>query len=477
MYQYKVKKFSYFVQLIYVVGAIVLFFLMGEQLHLRDSRNNIVSPIPDGIVSELTEGIQIEQYFSIKMQRLCQLQVQWSTFHRENSGLVVIQLWNIQEGVLLFSSELESINLSDGEITTLEMPEPIEDLHQVPLMLRIYSPQGMEGTSVSLYKSTTQTLEQGSLFINGELIEGSLCFAVLGEDYIWTGIHYWKFVVICGIILFLFLLYNNIQVKNNRNSTIVTWIIGIERYEFLVRQFVTRDFRGKYKRSVLGVFWSLLNPFLTMTVQYIVFSELFRFDVLYYPVYLICGIITFNFFVECCNLTLTSIVGNAGLITKVYVPKFIYPFTRTLSSFVNLLISLVPLIAVSLFSGISPTKAYLILPFILLCITGFSYGVGLILCTLYVFFRDTQFIWGILSMIWMYLTPIFYPVDILPEKFAWIVEINPLYHFITFIRTLIIDGISPEPIVFVQCAIQSVIVLWIGCCVFKKYEEQFVLYI
>ena len=132
-------------------------------------------------------------------------------------------------------------------------------------------------------------------------------------------------------------------------------LIAIRKYRFLIRQLVSRDFKSKYKRSVFGVLWSFLNPLLTMFVQYIVFSNLFRFDIPYYPVYLLCGIIMFNYFSEACGMTLGSIVGNASLITKVYMPKYIYPLTRVLSSFVNLLISMVPLFIVTFASGLYPT--------------------------------------------------------------------------------------------------------------------------
>ena len=258
---------------------------------------------------------------------------------------------------------------------------------------------------------------------------------------------------------------------------LINAIVAMQKYRFLIKQLVSRDFKAKYKRSILGVFWSFLNPLLTMIVQYIVFSNLFRFDIPYYPVYLLSGIIVFNYFSEACGMALTSIIGNATLITKVYVPKYIYPLTRILSSLVNLLISMIPLIIVTMLSGLHPTKAYLLIPLMLVCLAMFCLGLGMLLSAAMVFFRDIQFLWGVLTMIWMYLTPIFYPESILPEQVVWVLKINPLYYFINFLRSCVIDGVSPEPVVYVQCFLISLCVLAVGAWVFKKSQDKFVLYL
>lgn len=252
---------------------------------------------------------------------------------------------------------------------------------------------------------------------------------------------------------------------------------ALNKYWFLIKQLVSRDFKSKYKRSVLGVIWSFLNPLLTMSVQYIVFSNLFRFDLPYYPVYLISGIVMFNFFTESCGMTMGSILGNASLIKKVYVPKYIYPLTRVLSSMVNLIISLLPLFLVVLISGLRPTKAYFLVSFELVCLLIFCLGVGMMLASAMVFFRDTQFLWGIISMLWMYITPLFYPESILPENLSFILKMNPLYYFVKFTRICIIDGVSPEPIMYVQCFLFAIGSLIIGSWIFKKSQDKFVLYL
>ena len=320
--------------------------------------------------------------------------------------------------------------------------------------------------------------EEGfSLALNGVPADGILCMAVNGEDYIWTGLHYWEFVVGFGLLLTLGVSLVWYRWKRGKHSYVVDALVAVKKYRFLIRQLVGRDFKTKYKRSVLGVFWSFLNPLLTMVVQYVVFSNLFRFDVPHYQAYLIIGIVLYNFFSESTGMALSSIIGNAGLITKVYVPKYIYPLTRVLSSMVNLVISLIPLLLVTLISGCVPTKAYLLVPFALVCLAVFCLGIGLLLAAAMVFFRDIQFLWGVLSMIWMYLTPIFYPASILPENVAWVLNINPLNHVIVFVRTCLMDGISPEPVMYVQCALMALGTLLVGALVFRRTQDRFVLYL
>ena len=251
----------------------------------------------------------------------------------------------------------------------------------------------------------------------------------------------------------------------------------LKKYKFLIKQLVNRDFKTKYKRSVLGVFWSFLNPLLSMGVQYIVFSNLFRFDIEHYPVYLLTGILMFNYFNEACSLTLMSIVSNSPLITKVYVPKFIYPLTRVMSSFINFMISMIPLALVVLISGVRPSWSFLLVIFPMLCIAAFCLGLGMLLATSMVFFQDTKFLWSVISMMWMYLTPIFYPASILPERFSWIIKVNPLYYFVDFMRTCIISGTSPEPSAYIICFLWAAGMLIAGAYIFRRNEDKFILYL
>ncbi|MCI9122587.1 MAG: ABC transporter permease [Eubacterium sp.] len=253
--------------------------------------------------------------------------------------------------------------------------------------------------------------------------------------------------------------------------------VFLRRYKFLIKQLVVRDFKIKYKRSVLGALWSFVNPLLIMCVQYVVFSTIFKADIENYQVYLLSGIVLFNFFSESSNVAMYAVTGNAGLITKVYVPKYIYPVTKVLSTSVNLMISLLPLLIITLVSGVNVTRAWLLIPFVLVCLLVFCCGIALILSAALVFFRDIQFIWSVFLMILTYATPVFYPEEILTERFRGVLSFNPMYHFIKFFRLLVMDGLSPEPVAYAQCAVIAGLVLALGVFVFHQTQDRFVYYL
>ena len=266
------------------------------------------------------------------------------------------------------------------------------------------------------------------------------------------------------------------------------FIQTIAKYEFLMEQLISRDFKIKYKRSVLGVFWSFLNPLLMMTVQYVVFSKLLGVrdaGIQHYAIYLLCGIVIFNGFNDCCNQAMRAIIGNASLITKVYVPKYIYPVTKVLSASINMVLSMVPLLLVTvcygLFNGLYLHWSILLLPLALIFVISFAVGMGFLLSSLMVFFHDVEFLWGVISTMWMYATPIIYSTSMLEksgaEWLATLMQFNPLYHYVTFVRTIIIDGCSPAISEYFICALCSLVMIVIGGTVFKKTQDQFVLYI
>lgn len=471
-----IKKPLVIVAITYIVLIVLFYWLAGDQLHYRASRGNFDQPPSEAGTVELIQGAVVEQTFTVKIQRLQSVSVQWGTYYRPNLGTVTMELLNLSDGSVVLKQSFDAAAIVEGGLTSMTAETPVETIYGVPLLLRVYA-DSLPGSAVSPLMSQSAQEEDFSLTLNGVPTDGVLCMAVRGEDYIWTGIHYWEFTAGFGILLALGIALVWYRWKKGKHSYVVNALAAIKKYGFLIRQLVARDFKVKYKRSVLGVFWSFLNPLLTMVVQYLVFSNLFRFDLPYYQAYLMIGIVFFNFFSESTGMALGSIVGNAGLITKVYVPKYIYPLTRVLSTLVNLTISLIPLLLVTLLSGCIPTKAYFLVLFVLLCLTVFCLGIGMLLSAAMVFFRDIQFLWGVLSMIWMYLTPIFYPASILPESIAWVLDVNPMYYFITFARICFMDGVSPEPIVYVRCALMALGTLLVGALVFRKSQDRFVLYL
>ncbi len=465
--------------LAYVALAILFYFLAGEQLHLRESRGNVaVLPAEAGTV-ELCQGAVVEQQFAAKIQRLESISVQWGTYYRPNVGTVTMELWELRDGNLLLSQSYDAAAIQEGGLTTLVAGEPLEGVYLAPLLLRIYA-DSQSGSAVSPLMSTSiqeEADESFLLILNGAPTEGRLCFTAQGTDYIWTGLHYWQFAAVGLALLLTFIAAVWFRVRRGKRSYIVNAAVALEKYRFLIRQLVNRDFKTKYKRSVLGIFWSFLNPLLTMLVQYFVFSTIFKNDVPSFAAYLIIGTVMFNFFSEASGMALGSIVGNSGLITKVYMPKYIYPLTRVMSSVVNLAISLAPLIIVCVVTGVQFRKSALLALYFMACVVVFSLGVGLLLSTSMVFFRDTQFLWGVFNMMWMYATPVFYPETILPEGFRFVLQVNPLYHFLKSTRLCILDGLSPEPIVYVQCFLMAMGMLLVGALVFRKNQDRFVLYL
>lgn len=461
----------------YLALTVLFYFLADEQLHLRDSRGNLeLLPADSGTV-ELSAGNTVEQIFITEIQRIEQISVQWSTFYRSNFGTVIMELYDTRNNNLLVSKAFDMSTVTEGGLTVMETEEPIEGLYEVPLLLRIYSPDGQPGQALSPLMNTQAEKEDFSLYLNTSPAAGILCFTVSGTDYIWTGLHYWEFVVAGFALILLFLAVVQHRYRSGKRSYVVNAVIAVQKYRFLIHQLVARDFKTKYKRSILGVFWSLLNPLLTMCVQYFVFSTIFKNDVQNFAVYLLIGVVMFNFFSEACGMSLTSILGNSGLITKVYMPKYIYPLTRVMSSMVNLGISLIPLIIMCLATGIHFRKSAVLTLYFMMCLVIFCLGLGLFLSTSMVFFRDTQFLWGVLSMMWMYATPIFYPETILPNEFKFILTINPLYYFLKNSRICILDGISPEPFAYFQCFMIALGMLLVGALVFQKNQDKFVLYL
>ena len=258
---------------------------------------------------------------------------------------------------------------------------------------------------------------------------------------------------------------------------------NFKRYTFLMSQMVSRDFKVKYKRSVLGVVWSLLYPLLQMSVMAIVFSHMFKFRMegVNYLVYLMTGLVMFNYFSEASNSAMTSIVTNFSLMNKVYIPKYIFPLSKCLFVGINFLLTLIPLLIIILFTGDAQTHCviniyYLFLPFAYVCLFLFTVGLGFILSTISVFLRDIFYIFGIILTIWQYFTPLFYDISMIAPSLQKLFNLNPLYHYIDFTRQIILYNQIPNLSTWIWCLGTSVIVFITGCIVFKAKQDKFIYY-
>lgn len=252
-------------------------------------------------------------------------------------------------------------------------------------------------------------------------------------------------------------------------------VFSMRRYNFLLNQLVSRDFKVRYRGSVLGVLWSALNPLLNMIVLSIVFSQVFR-AVDNYKMYLLAGLTIFNYFSEATNIATSSVIANFGLITKVYFPKFILPLSKTLSSAINLVITATIFLFLGCFMDVHPWIGYLMIPYVLICVLLFTAGMSFIVAASQVFFRDTQHLYGVLLTIWMYATPILYPIDVIPQNLQTIFEANPLYIFIDFLRQLTLYSTWPEPVSYLWCALWGIGMFVVGGTIFVKTQNQFIYY-
>ncbi len=257
-------------------------------------------------------------------------------------------------------------------------------------------------------------------------------------------------------------------------------IYSIKKYKFLLFQLVSRDFKVKYKRSILGIIWSLLYPVLTMTVMALVFSNMFHMGTdegVNYLVYLMTGLVIFNYFSEASNLAMSSVVGNFSLINKVYIPKYIFPISKCLFVGINFLLTLIPLYVIILVTGTGININHLLLPFAFICLFLFTVGVGFLLSAISVFLRDMFYIYGVMITLWMYMTPIMYNFSIIPEKLQIIFKCNPLYWFIYFARDIILYNQVPGINVWIYCLVFALVPLIIGMIVFKKTQDKFIYYV
>lgn len=246
----------------------------------------------------------------------------------------------------------------------------------------------------------------------------------------------------------------------------------------LVQLLVEKDLKLKYRRSFLGYVWSVLNPLLVMIVMAIVFSHMFRFDIENYPVYLFTGQLMFNYMTISSANAMSSITGNAALLKKIYVPKYIFTFSKITSGLVDLLFSLIALILVMIFTGakFSFIAVLSIIPILELYV--FCIGLGMLLSALNVFFRDIQYIWNAVTTAWMYLTPIFYPIAMLPDKLQWIVKhLNPMYFYIGQFRDFVYSNVFPGWGIILEGFVAAILMCAIGTTVFWKNQDKFILYI
>jgi ABC-2 type transport system permease protein len=254
-------------------------------------------------------------------------------------------------------------------------------------------------------------------------------------------------------------------------------IANLKHDGFILSTLVSKDFKLKYRRSVLGVLWSVLNPLLMMVVLSAVFSFMFRFNIENFPLYLILGNILFGLMSNSTNAGLNAIIGAAPLIKKIRINKMLFPLEKVLFEVLNFAISLAAVVLVMLYFQVVPTANILFLPLLVVYVVMFSTGLSLLLAALAVFFRDVVHLWGVFIMAWTYATPLFYPIEMLGERMQAIMNFNPMYQFVNYFREIALWGQTPSLETNLICLGMATITLIVGILVFRKLQNRFILYV
>ena len=250
----------------------------------------------------------------------------------------------------------------------------------------------------------------------------------------------------------------------------------IKKHSFMFEELVKRDFKQKYKRTVLGMVWSILNPLLTLLVMRVVFTQFYGRNQPFYTTYLFAGNLMYAYYKESTNGGMNSLMSNASIFTKINVPKYLFLLSKNVSAVINFGLTLVIFFVFVAVDGIAFHFRFLMIIYPIVCLIIFNIGCGFILSALFVIFKDVQYLYDIFTLMLMYLSAIFYYTDTYSENVQRIFYLNPLYVYITYIRHLIIDGYIPGVATHALCLFYAVAVLAIGALIYKKYNYKFMYY-
>lgn len=251
----------------------------------------------------------------------------------------------------------------------------------------------------------------------------------------------------------------------------------LKKYQFLFEELVKRDFKKKYKRTVLGMAWSLLSPLLMLLVMRLVFTQFFGATMEHYTTYLFCGNLIFACFSESTALGMTSLLENADIFSKVNVPKYLFLLSKNIQGLINFGLTLCVFFLFCVLDGITFTWKLILLVYPVCCLILFNIGMGLILSALFMFFRDIQYLWSVFTQLLMYMSAIFYTIDQYTYTVQCLFLLNPIYLFIRYFRKIVIEATIPTVWFHLLMLADVVIVLALGCWMYKKYNHKFLYYI
>lgn len=250
-----------------------------------------------------------------------------------------------------------------------------------------------------------------------------------------------------------------------------------KKHQFLFEELVKRDFKKKYKRTVLGMAWSVLSPLAMLLVMRLVFTHFFGRTMSHYTTYLFCGNLVFAYFNESATQGMTSLLGNAAIFTKVNVPKYLFLLSKNCQTLINFGLTLVVFFIFCLIDHIAFTWKFIFLLYPIALLMLFNIGMGLVLSALFVFFRDIQYLWSIFSQLLMYMSAIFYSVDSFSTTVQYAFLINPVYLFIRYFRKIVIEATVPGLAFHLLMALDAMAILLLGCWMYRKYNTEFLYYV
>lgn len=251
----------------------------------------------------------------------------------------------------------------------------------------------------------------------------------------------------------------------------------IKQHRFLFEELVKRDFTKKYKRTVLGMVWSVLGPLMTLGVMALVFTQFFGRNIEHFVIYMFCGNLLFSFFKESTLTGMTSLYDNAGIFSKVNVPKFMFLLSKNVATIINFGINLIVLFVFCIVDGVPITWKFILLIYPVLCLIVFNLGMGFVLSALYLMFRDMKYLYDIFTLLLMYVSAIFYSVTAYPEHIQKLFYLNPIYGYISYFRQIILEGTIPSLSLHLINAAFAAVMLAIGMIIYKKQNYKFLYYI
>jgi lipopolysaccharide transport system permease protein len=249
------------------------------------------------------------------------------------------------------------------------------------------------------------------------------------------------------------------------------------RYRELIWALAMKELKIRYKRSVLGFLWALLNPMLLMLVLSIVFSTIMKINIPHYAIFLLSVLLPWTFFAQSLSYAVESIVGNADLIKKVRVAKLVFPVAAVISNLINLLLSMIPLALIVLLMRHPFHVTWIYLPVPLLALTIFTLGATFFFAAANVYYRDVSHILQILLQAWFYVTPIIFSIDFFPAQYRWIFKLNPIQFVLNGFRLSVYYGLLPSPQSIAVSFICAFAALFIGFSIFRRYQNDFVFYV